>query len=62
MDNSHSLTWRYQPQEVDVVIRVEARELSSGHELGAEAVHLAEQPVVHHQVVCHADAVRLTVK
>jgi hypothetical protein len=46
-------------QKVYVVVRVEARHLIAAHWLGPKHLHLAVQAVVDHEVVRHADAVRL---
>ncbi len=49
---------RYDPQKVDVVVRVEAGHVLAADGLGSKHLHLAVQPVVHHQVVGHANTVR----
>lgn len=46
------------PQEVDVVIRVEASHLLATDGFGPKYLHLSVQTVVHDQVVGHADSVR----
>jgi len=46
-------------QKVDVIVAVEARHLIPRHRLGAKHLHLSIEAVVHHQIVGHANAVRL---
>lgn len=49
---------RYDPQEVDVVVRVEAGHVLAADGLRPKHLHLAVQTVVYHQVVGHANTMR----
>lgn len=47
------------PEKGDVVVGVEATEVAIACRIGAEHVHLAEEPVAAEQRVGHADPMRL---
>ena len=46
-------------KEVNVVVGVESRHRGRAHEARPENLHSSVQPIVHHEIVSHADSMRL---